>query len=97
MIPPARYSTNFAKPSVDDYADRTKDRRASKSVNVTQGGDPAKLADALVRLARQDEPPPRWPVGADAVEALELKARTLIEQANASRELSSSLALDKAK
>ena len=39
-----------------------------------QGGDPAKLAEALVRLASQDEPPLRWPAGADAVETFEQKA-----------------------
>ena len=37
-------------------------------MNGLQGGDPAKLAKALVQLASQDEPPQRWAAGADAVE-----------------------------
>ena len=65
-------------------------------MNGLQGGDPAKLANALVQLASQDEPPLRWPAGADAVEAFEKKAKDLLAQANANRALSSSLAHDDA-
>ncbi len=36
-------------------------------MNGKQGGDPAKLATALVQLASQDEPPLRWVAGADAI------------------------------
>ena len=61
-----------------------------------QGGDPAKLADALVQLAALDEPPLRFAAGADAVELFETKAQTLLEQADAHRDLSSSLAHDEA-
>ncbi len=39
-----------------------------------QGGDPAKLADALVELAALDEPPVRFAAGADAVATFEQKA-----------------------
>jgi hypothetical protein len=60
-------------------------------MNGEQGGDPAKLAAALVELTAQDEPPARFAAGADAVEALEGKANTLLAQANAHRQLSSSL------
>jgi NAD(P)-dependent dehydrogenase (short-subunit alcohol dehydrogenase family) len=88
-------STNFAKPSIDDYSGRTEQTvTAWKGMNGKQGGDPAKLADALVRLAGQEAPPARWPAGADAVEALEKKAQALVAQANANRELSSSLGFD---
>jgi hypothetical protein len=65
-------------------------------VNGRQGGDPAKLAAALVRVATQDEPPLRWVAGADAVEGVERKARDLLAQVAAHRELSSSLAHDDA-
>ncbi len=61
-------------------------------MNGLQGGDPAKLARALVHLASQDEPPQRWAAGADAVKDLEQKAQRLLAQADAYRELSSSLA-----
>jgi hypothetical protein len=59
-----------------------------------QGGDPAKLATALIQLASQDEPPLRWAAGADAVKELERKAQLLLAQADAYRELSSSLSHD---
>jgi hypothetical protein len=36
----------------------------------------------------------RWAAGADAVAVLEQKAKTLLDQAGAHRELSSALALD---
>jgi NAD(P)-dependent dehydrogenase (short-subunit alcohol dehydrogenase family) len=86
-------STNYADSSIEDYAERAKQTVAAwKSMNGQQSGDPAKLADALVQLASQDEPPLRFAAGADAVGALEQKARDLLAQASAYRELSSSLA-----
>ncbi len=63
-------------------------------MNGRQGGDPAKLAAALVELAGQDEPPLRWVAGADAVQGVEQKAKDLLAQVDAHRELSSSLAHD---
>ena len=63
-------------------------------MNGRQGGDPAKLAAALVQLAGQEEPPQRWVAGADAVQGVEQKAKDLLAQVDAHRELSSSLAHD---
>jgi NAD(P)-dependent dehydrogenase (short-subunit alcohol dehydrogenase family) len=88
-------STRYARASIDDYAERTERTVAAwNAMNGQQGGDPAKLADALVRLAHQDDPPPRFVAGADAVETVEKKARDLLAQADAYRELSSDLALE---
>ncbi|MFM0393057.1 Rossmann-fold NAD(P)-binding domain-containing protein [Paraburkholderia phytofirmans] len=85
-------STTYAELSIEDYASRTKETvTAWKGMNGKQGGDPAKLAAALVELTAQDEPPARFAAGADAVEAFEAKANTLRAQANAYREQSSSL------
>jgi NAD(P)-dependent dehydrogenase (short-subunit alcohol dehydrogenase family) len=90
-------STTFASQSIDDYAERTAQTVAGwKSMNGQQAGDPAKLADALVRLAGQDEPPLRFVAGADAAEYVETKAKLLLAQVGAHRELSSSLAHDDA-
>jgi NAD(P)-dependent dehydrogenase (short-subunit alcohol dehydrogenase family) len=90
-------STTWPEPSIDDYAERTRQTViAWKEMNGKQGGDPAKLAAALVQLAGQAEPPLRWAAGADAVEAVEQKARTLLAQVDAHRELSSNLAHDDA-
>lgn len=48
-------STNYAEPSIDDYAERTRATVAGwKSMDGKQGGDPAKLADALVQLVALD-------------------------------------------
>jgi NAD(P)-dependent dehydrogenase (short-subunit alcohol dehydrogenase family) len=88
-------STSYAEPTIDDYIERTKQTvTAWNGMNGRQGGDPAKLATALVRLIGSDEPPARWAAGADAVGVLEQKANTLLAQADAYRELSSSLAHD---
>jgi len=86
-------STTYAKPNIDDYAKQTREIIAAwTSMDGEQGGDPAKLADALVHLAGLREPPARFAAGADAVQTLETKANALLIHANAFRELSSSLA-----
>jgi NAD(P)-dependent dehydrogenase (short-subunit alcohol dehydrogenase family) len=88
-------STNWPELSIEDYDQRTQATiEAWKSMNGNQGGDPAKLAAALIAIAAQEQPPLRWLAGADAVQTAEDKARLLLEQANAYRELSSSLAHD---
>ena len=88
-------STTYAEPSIDDYAERTRETvTAWNGMNGRQGGDPAKLAAALVRLATHEEPPLRWVAGADAVQGVEQKAKDLLAQVDAHRELSSSLALE---
>jgi len=90
-------STTYAKPSIDDYAEKTKEIVAAwKSMDGKQGGDPAKLAATLVKLVALKEPPTRFAAGADAVQTLEAKGRTLLAQAQAHRELSISLAYDNA-
>jgi NAD(P)-dependent dehydrogenase (short-subunit alcohol dehydrogenase family) len=90
-------STQYAEPSIADYADRTAATiEAWRGMNGKQGGDPAKLAGALVELAALDLPPLRFAAGADAVAAFEQKAHQLLAQADAHRELSTSLAHDAA-
>ena len=90
-------STKYAESSIEDYAERTKQTvTAWKSMNGQQGGDPAKLTNALVQLASQEEPPLRFAAGADAIATVEQKARNLLAQADAYRELSSNLDHDDA-
>jgi len=90
-------STRYPEPSIDDYAERTRQTvTAWKGMNGQQGGDPVKLARALIQLTDSDAPPLRWAAGADAVAAFEQKANLLLAQADAHRELSSSLAHDNA-
>jgi len=90
-------STTYAEHSIDDYAERTAQIIAGqKGMNGQQPGDPAKLATALLTVAQEENPPLRWIAGADAVAAIEEKAKDLLAQADAFRELSSNLAHDDA-
>jgi NAD(P)-dependent dehydrogenase (short-subunit alcohol dehydrogenase family) len=85
-------SSTYASSVDDDYAARTTDTiTAWTAMDGKQGGDPAKLASAIVELAGLETPPPRFAAGADAVQAFEAKAQTLLDQAHARRALSSSL------
>jgi NAD(P)-dependent dehydrogenase (short-subunit alcohol dehydrogenase family) len=88
-------STTYAEPTISDYAERTTEIVAAwKSMDGKQGGDPAKLAEAIVKLAVLKEPPTRFAAGADAVQTFEAKATALLAQAHAHRELSTALALE---
>jgi NAD(P)-dependent dehydrogenase (short-subunit alcohol dehydrogenase family) len=90
-------STSYATSSIADYAERTEQTvTAWNGMNGQQGGDPAKLAQALIGLATSEQPPVRWVAGADAVAGVEQKARALLAQVDAHRELSSSLSHDDA-
>jgi NAD(P)-dependent dehydrogenase (short-subunit alcohol dehydrogenase family) len=90
-------STQYAESSIADYAERTKQTvTAWQGMDGKQGGDPAKLAAALVELAALEQPPARFAAGADAVAVFEQKANDLLAQAEAHRELSTSLAHDDA-
>jgi NAD(P)-dependent dehydrogenase (short-subunit alcohol dehydrogenase family) len=88
-------STSYAASTIEDYAERTEQTvTAWKGMDGQQGGDPAKLAGALIQLAELEEPPLRFAAGADAVEVFETRSKDLQEQADAHRELSSNLAHD---
>jgi NAD(P)-dependent dehydrogenase (short-subunit alcohol dehydrogenase family) len=88
-------STAYAELSIDDYAERTaRTRPAWEAMSGKQGGDPAKLAKALVTIVDEEQPPLRWVAGADAVETVEKKAKELLAQVDAHRDLSTSLAFD---
>jgi NAD(P)-dependent dehydrogenase (short-subunit alcohol dehydrogenase family) len=90
-------STIWPELSIDDYAERTASTiEGWRSMNGQQGGDPAKLAAALVTITELETPPLRWVAGADAVAAVEQKANDLLDQVDAHRDLSSSLAYDDA-
>src|SRR5438477_2483561 len=88
-------STIWAENSIEDYAAKNAELRPFwKSMNGKQGGDPAKLAAALIKIAKENEPPKRWLAGADAIATAEQKVTEFQKQINAYRDLSSSLALD---
>jgi NAD(P)-dependent dehydrogenase (short-subunit alcohol dehydrogenase family) len=89
-------STNFAEPTIEDYDERrAKQMEFWAGYDGQQSGDPAKLAQALITISSQDKPPLRFLAGTDAVETAEKVAATLLQQTEAYRNLSCSLAFDK--
>src|SRR5438552_9011140 len=67
-------STAYAEPSIEDYAERTAAQLEWWAAqNGRQSGDPAKLAQALVTIASQEQPPRRFIAGADAIALAEQK------------------------
>lgn len=103
IVEPGFFRTDLLEPesriwpelSIDDYKERTEQTRAAwDSMSGKQGGDPAKLAQALLTIANEKQPPQRWLAGADAIEMAEQKVATLQKQIEAYRELSSSLAYE---
>jgi NAD(P)-dependent dehydrogenase (short-subunit alcohol dehydrogenase family) len=88
-------STNYAEPFIEDYDERrAKQLQFWESQNGQQSGDPAKLARALIILARQEPSPRRFIAGADAIAVAEQKVTDLKAQIGANRDLSTSLAFD---
>jgi NAD(P)-dependent dehydrogenase (short-subunit alcohol dehydrogenase family) len=86
-------STIWPELSIEDYAERTAQTiNALKGMNGQQGGDPAKLAAALVNLSDSGEIPLRFVAGADAMAAVEANLKTIQGQIDAQRGLSASLA-----
>jgi NAD(P)-dependent dehydrogenase (short-subunit alcohol dehydrogenase family) len=103
IVNPGFFRTNLLEPSstiwaelkIEDYAERISMLRPGwESMSGTQGGDPAKLASALLQIANENNPPKRWMAGADSMFEAERKIKELQEQADAYRELSSSLAFN---
>jgi NAD(P)-dependent dehydrogenase (short-subunit alcohol dehydrogenase family) len=87
-------STIWPESEIEDYSERNaKLRPFWESMNGKQGGDPEKLAKALIAVADQQVPPLRWFAGADAIAEGERKTNELQNQTKLNRELSSSLAI----
>ncbi|HEX9127581.1 MAG TPA: SDR family NAD(P)-dependent oxidoreductase, partial [Gemmatimonadaceae bacterium] len=85
-------STNYAEPSIEDYDERrAKQMEFWKGQNGRQTGDPAKLAQALITIARQQPPPRRFIAGADAIGTAEQRVADLQAQIDSNRDLSTSL------
>jgi NAD(P)-dependent dehydrogenase (short-subunit alcohol dehydrogenase family) len=88
-------STSYATPFIEEYAERNAAQREFwESMNGTQGGDPAKLAQALLTIADEEQPPRRFIAGDDAIAQAEQQLAQFQAEIDAFRELSSTLALD---
>ncbi len=80
-------STNYASPSIDDYADRRTALIAGWSAqDGRQTGDPAKLAKALVAIASEEPPRRRFIAGADSLGSTEQKVAELQADIDLNRE-----------
>lgn len=87
-------STNYAPTTIEDYAERNVAQHEFwDGMNGKQGGDPAKLAQAIVTITEREQPPLRFIAGADAIAQAEEKLTERQHQIDAYRDLSSSLAL----
>jgi NAD(P)-dependent dehydrogenase (short-subunit alcohol dehydrogenase family) len=90
-------STNYAPATIEDYAERNAAMREFwASMNGKQPGDPAKLAQALLTIVDQEQPPFRLIAGADAITVAEQKLAERQQQIDAYRDLSTSLAVHEA-
>src|SRR6266581_1161125 len=88
-------SVSYAEPSLEDYAERTAQQLEWwEAQSGHQPGDPAKLAQALLTIADEEQPPRRFIAGADAIGLAEQKVADLQQQIEAYRDLSTSLSLD---
>lgn len=88
-------STKYAGKKIADYDERRAQQIAFwKGANGQQPGDPAKLARALLTIVAKEKPPLRFLAGEDAVHTAEQVSETLKKEAEAYKELSSSMAHD---
>jgi NAD(P)-dependent dehydrogenase (short-subunit alcohol dehydrogenase family) len=91
-------SMPFTDPAIDDYDERrAEEMEWWKDQGGQQPNDPAKLADALVDIANESEPPRRFIAGEDVIELAEGKIGELQKQINAYRDRSLSMAYDDTK
>jgi NAD(P)-dependent dehydrogenase (short-subunit alcohol dehydrogenase family) len=90
-------STNYAPATIEDYAERSAAlRELYESTHGKQPGDPAKLAQVLLTIVGEEQPPFRFIAGADAIAQAEQKLAERQQQIDAYRDLSTSLAFDEA-
>ncbi len=81
-------SLRFAAQPVADYEERRTQSRASfEQRNGKQPGDPVRLAEAMVRLAGEAEPPLRFTAGAQAINTLDAKLAGMKAELDQWREL----------
>src|SRR5262249_10906991 len=97
IVEPGPFRTDFLTPEslrhgenrIADYDDRRGQLRAAwEDRNGPQPGDPANLADALVRLANDPQPPLRFLAGSIAVQAAEEKLAGMRAEIERWRQLS---------
>jgi len=84
-------SVQYGDASIEDYRETSgKLREFYDGRSRQQAGDPVKLAEALLRLADEENPPTHFLVGTDAVDVMEGRIQRDGEELAQWRELSSS-------
>jgi len=82
----ARYPAN----AIDDYAAEGSVQQTWSAYNGTQQGDPAKLGEALVRIAAMANPPKQFYAGSDAVAGIRQSLEARLREIKDYEELSKS-------
>ncbi|TIM27247.1 MAG: SDR family NAD(P)-dependent oxidoreductase [Mesorhizobium sp.] len=82
----ARYGSS----TIDDYAAEGSAKAMWSGYNGKQQGDPAKLGEALVKIAGMDNPPKQFLAGSDAVTATRAALEARLEEIRAFEDLSNS-------
>lgn len=100
VVSPGFIRTDFLEPtsiknsdsSVADYAEASAQiREQFASYNQQQPGDPARLAQALLSLAKQANPPLRFAAGSDAVQMMTARLDEARQELDAAKALSASV------
>ncbi|MEG4027952.1 MULTISPECIES: SDR family oxidoreductase [unclassified Microcoleus] len=76
--------------AIEDYAAEDNVQDTWSAYNGTQQGDPAKLGDALVKIARMENPPKLFVAGSDALAAIAPAVEERLQAMRAHEELSKS-------
>ena len=88
-------STQYAETAIDDYADRRVAYVAAwTAASGQQSGDPAKLAQALVKVADEEPPRRRFIAGSDAIDTAAQKVLDLQADIDLNRDRFVSLDVD---
>jgi NAD(P)-dependent dehydrogenase (short-subunit alcohol dehydrogenase family) len=96
IVEPGFFRTDFLAPEsvrfgageIADYAETNARLKAFYAQrNGAQAGDPAKLAEVLVRLSNEAEPPLRFAAGSDAAEIVQTKLTGMLAEFERWRDL----------
>ena len=83
-------NARYGNSSIEDYAAEGTAKDMWSSYDGQQQGDPAKLADVLVKIAGMENPPQQFVAGSDALAAFAPALETRLEELRAHVELSKS-------
>jgi NAD(P)-dependent dehydrogenase (short-subunit alcohol dehydrogenase family) len=86
----AAQNVRWTRNAIEDYAAEGNVEEIWSPYNGTQSGDPAKLGEALVKIAGMDNPPKRFLAGSDAVAGVQPDLEARLQEIRAYEELSKS-------